>query len=82
MVRIIFLFAPFPAKSLNSEIKKSRIETSLSPSNRPPLPPAVRPVLPAEYGVYALAGSILLTMMGISLMFEKNLIRLGNVSRS
>lgn len=34
----------------------------------------------AEYGVYALAGSILLTMMGVSLMFEKNLIRLGNVS--
>lgn len=32
------------------------------------------------YGVYALTGSILLTMMGISLMFEKNLIRLGNVS--
>lgn len=33
-----------------------------------------------EYGIYALAGSVLLTMMGVSLMFEKNLIRLGNVS--
>lgn len=33
-----------------------------------------------EYGVYALLGSFLLTMMGVSLMFEKNLIRLGNVS--
>ncbi|CAM9377397.1 unnamed protein product [Ascophyllum nodosum] len=33
----------------------------------------------AEYGVYALLGSVLLTMLGVSLMFEKNLIRLGNV---
>ncbi|CAN0200101.1 unnamed protein product [Ectocarpus sp. 4 AP-2014] len=32
-----------------------------------------------KYGIYALAGSILLTMMGVSLMFEKNLIRLGNL---
>lgn len=59
----------------------------------PPVRPFVRPSvhpsvisvgscsLPAEYGVYALAGSVLLTMMGVSLMFEKNLIRLGNVRR-
>ncbi|CAM9357398.1 unnamed protein product [Scytosiphon promiscuus] len=32
-----------------------------------------------KYGIYALAGSILMTMMGVSLMFEKNLIRLGNL---
>lgn len=37
--------------------------------------------LSQEYGIYALAGSVLLTMMGVSLMFEKNLIRLGNVSQ-
>ena len=43
------------------------------------MPRLLRFALPAEYGVYALAGSVLLTMMGVSLMFEKNLIRLGNV---
>jgi hypothetical protein len=35
----------------------------------------------AEVGFALLGAGALLTMVGISLFFEKNLIRLGNVSR-